>query len=148
MRTVAGYIRSRVAEFGREEYYHSHKVPRKVTDNLDRIHRKFLGEYDGYRFYLVDGLFIRNEINDDFYSGNFARDLYIPEPEIWIEDYSDPRDQVPTMVHEYLEADKMVSQNWDYERAHEFAARQEMKIRKSHLPIKNIFENFLSLVQN
>lgn len=125
----------KLAETVEVEKYRPHDVPEKIKSLFPQIYKNYIGEQEGYRFYLVDGLYIRNKIDKDFIQGgNFARDLYVPEKQLWIEYFMKYPDQVYTMLHEFLETRKMVNEGWNYdtggEKAHSYADNIEGIMRK------------------
>jgi hypothetical protein len=132
------------------EHYKKHHIP--SGEDLDRIHVEFLGEYKGYKFWLVDGSYVRDSIEIDFIEGgNPGRYGYVPEDEIWIEKIMAPKDQLSTMVHEFIEMKRMENKHWDYDKAHNYSSNFEEKIRKS-LPDKlppniSLFNSFKNAIE-
>jgi hypothetical protein len=79
--------------------------------------------------YYVDGIYIRDHIDVDFcLAGNWARYIYVPQGELWIE-AAESEDFWPIIVHEYTETKHMVEEGMSYEDAHELASATEMKVR-------------------
>lgn len=102
---------------------------------LKRIRKKSLNELKGFQVWLVDGTYIRDNLDDDFVAGgNGGRYHYIPGDEIWIDQSTAPYDLAPYIFHEILEADLMRNKKWSYDKAHSLAAKKEAIFRQSHSP--------------
>jgi hypothetical protein len=110
---------------------------------MDRLKREKIGKIGNFIVYEVDDEYIRNWLDQDFtMAGNFARDAYIPEGEIWVSKLLRPSDLAPTLVHETIEASLMVHFDIDYEHAHDtanlFEKKMRRRIRSKELKIKDI----------
>ncbi len=99
----------------------------------------------GVSVWLVSGDKIRGTkkrpgIDVDFTCGGHGyRYLYIPLNEIWIDGGLKREDVRPTIWHEFTER-HLMERGWDYNKAHDYAARVEIGIRDGEefvLPVTN-----------
>jgi hypothetical protein len=98
---------------------------------LAKLKREKIGKIGTFIVYSVDDEYIRNWIDQDYVgAGNFARDAYIPEGEIWAAKTLRPSDLAPTLVHEAVEVSLMYQFDIDYEDAHDYANLFESKLRR------------------
>ena len=93
---------------------------------------RLLGRVAGFPVYLVSGEQVRNELDIDFTQGgnDGIYPLYIPAPEIWIDDALHGLDRTATALHEMVERDLMVRHGWEYDPAHEVASSYEKPFRR------------------
>lgn len=93
---------------------------------------KKLGYVGGLVVYLVDGEYVRNNLDIDFVCGGneAVYPNYVPKNEIWIDDALSPLDRTATLLHEIVERNLMVNKGWSYERAHDAASTAERPFRK------------------
>ena len=85
----------------------------------------------GVKVYIVDGDFIRSNINVDYVEGGhgYVYD-YIPTDEIWVEDMEDKQEEFFNFTHEDYERAKMkANPNMSYDTAHDKACEKETKLR-------------------
>jgi hypothetical protein len=94
---------------------------------------RLLGRVAGFPVYLVSGEQVRNELDIDFTQGgnDGIYPLYIPAPEIWIDDALHGLDRTATALHEMVERDLMVRHGMEYDPAHEIASSYERGFRKT-----------------
>ena len=146
IKSIGSYLKGIVESSSRMEHYKKH---RDSKVDLKRVHKELIGDYKGKKFWLVDGTYIRDEIDADYVEGgNPGRYSYVPEHELWIEKVMVREDQLCTMVHEYVERDKMELEHWSYDRAHNYALGIEKKLRKG-LPRKgSLMKDFLYVIEN
>jgi hypothetical protein len=108
---------------------------------LAKLKKEKIGKVGNFVIYMVDDEYVRNWIDIDFvFAGNFARDTYIPEGEIWISKLTKPSDYGPTLVHEAVESYLMSQHDIEYDKAHDtaniFESRFRRKVRSKELSIK------------
>jgi hypothetical protein len=96
--------------------------------------KKLAGSMFNYDVYAIDGEFIRNEIEVDFVEGgNHGRyPGFIPEDEIWIEEFLSPLDFAATAIHEFVEVTLMRRGGMGYEAAHDYANVAEQQFRREY----------------
>lgn len=97
---------------------------------------KKLAEKDGLKIFLVDGHKLRHFVDIDYVMGGHGiRYVYIPMNEIWI-DSSNKSEIQQIIVHEIHEF-KLMKKGMNYDKAHELASLEEMKImdKKLILPV-------------
>lgn len=128
------------------EYFIKSLAPKNIKENFTPMSRDFpsarqarkdvpkkllkkLGS--GVKVYLVDGTFIRNNIDIDFTMGGheFVYPKYIPKNEIWLDKDISEKEQELTLRHENTERDAMIGGK-NYEDAHEIANKEEIGKRK------------------
>ncbi len=100
----------------------------KVADTLDK--EPMVTLTDGTKVFIVSGMDVRNTKSPEFIGG--GHDLvydYVPKGEIWLDDEVDETDRPFILFHEIYERNLM-SQGWDYDRAHNSANKLEGKLRK------------------
>jgi hypothetical protein len=107
---------------------------------LQRPRLRLLGRGNGLAVYLVDGEYVRNEIDVDFVNGGNGGvyPSYIPQDEIWIDDAQHPLDRTATALHELVERDLMLHHGRNYDSAHDLANMYERAFRrglKHHRPV-------------
>ena len=112
---------------------HDHKHIKSIpAEELNKIHSSNLGELFDFSVWAVDGEIIRDEVDIDFVAGgNPARYAYVPENEIWIEKNLSPADAAPTILHEIIEVNYMLSENLSYNAAHNKANKAEKGMRET-----------------
>jgi hypothetical protein len=98
----------------------------------ERPRLRLLGRVAGLPIYLVSGEQVRNELDIDFTQGgnDGIYPLYIPEPEIWVDDALHGLDRTATALHEMVERDLMVRHGLGYDPAHDIASSYEIPFRK------------------
>ena len=119
---------------------------------LSRVRKLYIGKLIDTEIWGVDGEVIRDEIGDDEFEGggNFARYLYIPAGQIWIESCLPMQAWPPLLIHEYVEMHNMIKTGIPYEQAHNLARFYERQFRvedKTLFQARNEQE-ILSLVVN
>lgn len=113
--------------------YKKHQKDRLSDEELNKIHKKTIGEFRGLTFYIVDGNYLRGNVDLDFVlGGNGGRYKYVPEDEIWCGDVSKPEDLYAVFAHEYIEMVDMIHGKRNYDKAHDFANEYEIYIRRHH----------------
>lgn len=106
------------------------KTPKKVERIKIKTPKKQIGKLGEFKLFLVDGEYVRNNVDIDFVAGgNPARYAYCPENEIWIEEVYDDVDIAATTMHEYHETILMRDHGKDYDKAHAAASKLEKKFR-------------------
>ena len=91
------------------------------------VQQQRIGDLAGCEVWGIDGEVVRNPsgIGDDEFEGggNYARHLYIPRPQIWVE-FCLPLDAWPPLIlHEWVEQHAMTVMGIPYEQAHTICAR-------------------------
>lgn len=108
--------------------------------NTERIYVKKIGIFDPYTVWLVDGAFVRKEINENFVEfDHHAHIPHIPPNELWIDDITHHRERrffIDTAITEQALIDSGVPKELAYKKA----LRQEARERARSLP-----ENLRSL---
>ena len=85
---------------------------------------------DGRRVYLVDGTWIRDNLDTSFTMGSHSLvDSFVPEGELWIDWHLAPKDRDMLVYHEKFENDMMNYLNMNYETAHDIANDMEKRLR-------------------
>lgn len=105
----------------------------------DKYKIRKLGEIGGWPVFSVNGGEVRNTHQDFVCGGNHGRYVWIPQPELWVEQTvgAKPMDTVANAYHEAVEYRRMLK-GVSYDDAHEHADRMEKKLRK-------VFQNQLGL---
>ena len=95
-------------------------------------HKQFIHKlWDGAKVFLVDGDWVRDNMNDEFIGGGHGfQDDYIPEDEIWSELVKDPVDNKEILIHEIIEYIFMKYFHKKYDDSHEIANSVEDTIRR------------------
>lgn len=102
----------------------------KEESNQQSFYLKQLDTVDGVDIWIVDGTEIRNNIDPDYvFGGHHYRYDWIPENEIWIDDDLGEDELDYTIQHELEERQLMVSEDMDYETAHDHALETEKEMR-------------------
>ena len=146
--TIQNYLRHiarrSVRVQDRMNKYIPHKKNELSDGELKKIRIKHIGDYQGYKFYYVNGEYIRDQQDIDFCLGaNGSRYRYTPEDNVWVEHTAERGDIAPTILHEFIELNKMKKDGWTYDRAHDFASKYEKAFRKVYKPSKDIFQDFI-----
>jgi hypothetical protein len=91
--------------------------------------------------WLVDGPTVRRDFDIDYTEGGtHPRYDWIPELEVWIEDYGKTLEKKFVLLHELYERRLMI-RGLDYEDAHQQASQRELACRKN----PDELEGFLKL---
>lgn len=101
----------------------------------NKLPKQFLKNYKNYKIYIVDGNYIRNNIDIDFVGGgNPSRYQYVPKGELWVEKLSDGnKNDIDAFIeHEYVECERMKNKGESYDVAHEKASEVEKIIRNKN----------------
>ena len=126
-----------------------HYKKKRDPVDLNKVHVELIGDYKGGKFWLVDGTYIRDEIDEDFIGGgNPGRYSYVPENEFWIEKVMVLKDQLCTMVHEFVEWEKMTGKHWSYDKAHEYALGIEKNLRNNMPNQGSLMSDFVFSIEN
>lgn len=104
-------------------------VPGAVPE-LSELNKRFFGEFDGFRVFLISGEYVRNNLEADFTMGShhFVSD-FIPEGEVWLDDKMSDNDRIALIHHEVHET-RLMKKGMCYEEAHASATRSELRLRK------------------
>lgn len=130
------------------QYFTKEEAPTNVKENFKPSSRDFKEvpgakenipkqEYktleDGTKVFLVDGNYIRNNVDIDFTMGghDYVYPKYIPKNEIWLDKDMAKNDFENTLRHENTERQKMIGGE-KYDKAHEIANKEEIKIRQGN----------------
>lgn len=97
---------------------------------IKKIFKSKIAKALGYKIYLVDGIYARNNINIDFLAGYNPVDPYIPKGEIWIDRNIPKKEQKDYIMHELIEAVLINTYGENYDKAHYIASEIEKVIRK------------------
>lgn len=84
--------------------------------------------------YQIDGLYIRDFVCSDYWMGGHSYVYsFIPENEIWIDNFMREKDKQMVLRHELTEYNSMKYDNLNYEKAHKVASENEIKQRMKHV---------------
>ncbi len=102
---------------------------------------RLLGLIAELAIYLVDGEYIRDNLDIDFVNGGneAVYPSYVPPGEIWIDDAQHAIDRTATALHELIERDLMLHHGMSYDAAHDAANGHERAFRndlKRHRPAR------------
>lgn len=93
---------------------------------------------DNIDIYLVDGDYIRDELDIDFsLGGHHLVYSCIPEDEIWVEILPNKKDILMTAIHEAYELSIMKLGKLDYNQAHEYSNLIEQLVRDKLKDLSN-----------
>jgi len=114
----------------KEQYDRGKKLTYKESQDFEK--KPFMTTVDNIKIYLVDAEHVRNNIDIDYTMGGhgYIYPNYIPENEVWIDSRMNQNDIYATSVHELIERRYMKEQHWTYTKAHEYASKRELNIRK------------------
>ena len=118
---------------------HWKKDIKEYIDHIDKT-KKLLFEKDGVKIYEVDGAYLRDNVDIDFFGGhhwveyeNSQGDTtchdWIPEDEIWVDEALP--DKIKIAKHELEEMPQM-EKGKKYEPSHSNATEEEQKFRDKH----------------
>lgn len=99
---------------------------------MENPYLELLGESpDGMEIFLVDGRFVRENMDFDFTEGgnHYRYPEFIPENEIWVDDDMSEDEREFVIVHEVIEA-TLMAQGMSYDDAHDRAGIAEEDLRK------------------
>ena len=101
---------------------------------------KKYGEIEGFIIWIVDGKYIRENIDEEFTNfGQYYRFPFIPKKEFWIDKEYGDGDEIDYYVSNLLTENRLMSQGKSYYEAGERGDRVEQRERKKHeLIIKGI----------
>jgi hypothetical protein len=95
--------------------------------------KKFIGISKGYRIFLVNGEYIRNNLETSFtMASHHWMSRFIPQDEVWIDDKMSDLDKVAVIHHEIYEL-LLMQKGLPYEKAHARATRSEKWLRKKNI---------------
>jgi hypothetical protein len=124
----------------RMDKYKKHDKIILPPDELDKIHKRLVGEYRGIKLYVVDGEYVRGNVDLDYcLGGNGGRYKYCPEDELWCCDQENVEDMFSIFTHEFMEMVHMVHQKTNYDKGHDLANDYEIYVRR-HKPMKSFKE--------
>jgi hypothetical protein len=119
----------------------------KKQQYVHGIYRVPLGDRDGEKIWIVDGLLIRNEIYPEFlYGGNEEPYLFVPHHEIWIDHAISGEEFEYTLVHELNERNLMARYGMTYADAHDSSLALEHRMRSEDVLKAREHERSLSRV--
>jgi hypothetical protein len=109
----------------------------------EKMKKQYVKEYmtlGKMKVFLVDGMFIRNNIDDDFtLAGHGLVFDYIPKNEIWLEHTIDKEELSIVLAHEMSER-MIMKGGLEYDQAHELANIVEKACRKDPERTDSILE--------
>lgn len=93
--------------------------------------KTLVNQRDGYKIYVVDGNYIRTNVNEEFTNfGQHYRFPFIPVDEIWLDkEYGKGDEREPFEAHAIKEAEAMRN-GMDYDKAYDEGLEAEAKYRK------------------
>ncbi len=99
------------------------------NDELNKIH---LHKFDGFKICLVNGEFVRNNLETDFTMGSHHLvSEFIPNHEIWV-DVRNSKNDIFSLIHHELTEAKLMKEGMSYEDAHAIATQKEEEFRKQN----------------
>lgn len=102
--------------------------------NGQSIYRYYCGEKDGFKIWIVDGVFIRENIFGEFiYGGNDQRYPFVPLNEIWIDNSISAEEFETALAHEICERNLMQNNGMTYFDAHDSSLMLELEMRRGFL---------------
>lgn len=130
----------------KQTYFTKEEAPPNVKENFKQTSRDFKEVpgakenvpkelyktlEDGTKVYLVDGTYIRDNVDIDFTLGGheYVYPRYIPKGEVWLDKDINKIEIDNTLRHELTEREKMVGGE-NYNTAHEKANKEEIAIRQ------------------
>jgi hypothetical protein len=120
--------------------------------SLDRIYLKRLGKFSGFKVWIVDGKYIRDNIEEEFTNyGEHKMFIFIPEDEFWIDKERNPGEE-KYFIDSMLVINRLMSKGISYRKALGVADRIEKRERsksglmKKELKIKKSKGNILKTV--
>lgn len=100
--------------------------------------RKY-GEIKGYLVYIVDGKYIRNEINEEFTNfGIYPRFKFIPKKEFWIDKEYGKVEDIKFYLKNLLIEEELMKKGMDYDSAFERGDKAEMEFRKKYNKMRKL----------
>lgn len=98
---------------------------------LEQLNKKFVKETGGLKIFLVNGEFVRDNLDIEFTMFSDHLDNgFIPENEVWI-DCRLSQNDVEAMIHHEIVEIRLMKEGMPYEEAHKRATESEMRFRKS-----------------
>ncbi len=147
---AANDVIKEIEDYSKQKYFTKEDAPTNVKENFKPSSRDFKEVpgakenvpkelyktlKDGTKVYKVDGNYIRNNVDIDWTMGghDYVYPKYIPKDEIWLDKDMAKNDFENTLRHENTERRKMISGK-KYDKAHELANKEEIKIRQGEQP--------------
>lgn len=122
-------------------------LPKKTARVVHNVYRVPLGEKNGKKIRIVDGLVIRREIFHEFlYGGNDERYLFVPKNEIRIDHAIAAEEYKYTVAHELHERDLMANYGMSYADAHDSSLALELRLRNADQKLVEEHEQHLRKV--
>jgi len=96
------------------------------------LNKRLIASVDEFKVFLVDGEFVRNNLEIDFTMGSNPHvSSFIPRGEVWLDDRLSDNDILALIYHEICEA-RMMGKGMTYEEAHAAATVYETEFRKKN----------------
>lgn len=93
-----------------------------------KIYMRLYKDLWDVKVWNVSGQRVRDLYKTDFIEGGHHYVYpWIPESEIWIDDFTDKKEKPQILVHEFIERKLMKEKHLSYNKAHLIAAREEFK---------------------
>jgi hypothetical protein len=87
----------------------------------------------GYSVYIVDGTYIRDNINEEFTNfGINPRFKFIPKKELWIDKEYGKKDEIEFYLKNLLDEEELIKKGIDYDTAFENGDKIEKRLRKRY----------------
>lgn len=104
-----------------------------LMNHSKKIYHSLLETVDGYNVWLVDGAYIRKNINENFveYDSNIYKQ-FIPKKEFWIDIETNPR-EYPFFITHLLTEIKALNKGFSKNQASSIACRTEKRERLKHI---------------
>ncbi len=102
---------------------------------------------NGFKVYIVDGEFIRNEKDIEFTNfGQHYKYPYIPKNEFWLDDTEQGRDEYKYFVQHMLVEYSLMSRGFSYHKASDMADKVEREARKRDIENRPIHKKKLGRI--
>lgn len=107
---------------------------------MDKPHLKFYGEFSGFNVFIVDGKYIRENINGEFTNFGYShRFKFIPKNELWIDLEHGGTEEAPYYINSMLTIIRLLLQGKSYEEAVKKADALEKRERSKSALLKGKF---------
>lgn len=120
--------------------------------NLDKIYLKRMGDFGGFKVWIVDGKYIRDNIEEEFTNyGQHNQFIFIPDDEFWIDQERNPGEE-KYFIDSMLVMNRLISKGVNRSKAVKIAnklekrERSKSKLMKREMKIKKSKGNLLKKV--
>ena len=124
----------------------------KIKKNIKKVYIKKFSEISGFNVWIVDGEYIRNNIDEEFTNcGQYYKFKFIPKNEFWIDKERNPGEE-KYFIDSMLVMNRLMSKGISHKMAVKVAnsierrERAKSKLMKRELKIKKIKGNLIKTV--